>query len=220
MKTLLATILMVAFTAVYVPVTSAYTWTVSSDALAFGNTVVVGTNAINFAEIGNQPAGIFGAGFTLTGNSASVKFDSDLYTWDSYNAPNSIGNGMGGYYDAFIVTISTEDFYWNLPHTDPISTNASTFVWGGNDWDDEILESYVTAPGLFTDSLFLSSGTPDTTYYVSFVLDTLTLPGSDQFHPSWGSFHVAPVPEPGTIVLLGAGLLGLGFFGRRRMKKS
>lgn len=29
----------------------------------------------------------------------------------------------------------------------------------------------------------------------------------------------APVPEPGTIVLLGAGLLGLGFYGRRRVQK-
>jgi len=34
-----------------------------------------------------------------------------------------------------------------------------------------------------------------------------------------GVTDVTPVPEPGTIVLLGAGLLGLGFYGRRRAKK-
>jgi len=31
--------------------------------------------------------------------------------------------------------------------------------------------------------------------------------------------EVIPTPEPGTIVLLGAGLLGLGIYGRRRAKK-
>lgn len=31
--------------------------------------------------------------------------------------------------------------------------------------------------------------------------------------------ELTPVPEPGTIVLLGAGLLGLGIYGRRRAKK-
>lgn len=30
---------------------------------------------------------------------------------------------------------------------------------------------------------------------------------------------LSPIPEPGTIVLLGAGLLGLGIYGRRRAKK-
>jgi len=29
-----------------------------------------------------------------------------------------------------------------------------------------------------------------------------------------------PVPEPGTIILLGAGLLGLAIFGKRRMNKD
>jgi len=33
------------------------------------------------------------------------------------------------------------------------------------------------------------------------------------------SGYGAPVPEPGTIVLLGAGLFGLGIFSRRRMNK-
>jgi hypothetical protein len=32
--------------------------------------------------------------------------------------------------------------------------------------------------------------------------------------------ETAPVPEPGTIVLLGAGMLGLAIFGKRRMNKE
>lgn len=37
---------------------------------------------------------------------------------------------------------------------------------------------------------------------------------------AYGDNGTAPVPEPGTIVLLGVGLLGLGFFGKRRMNKA
>ncbi|MDD3294984.1 MAG: PEP-CTERM sorting domain-containing protein, partial [Geobacteraceae bacterium] len=37
-------------------------------------------------------------------------------------------------------------------------------------------------------------------------------------HASVTNLGAAPVPEPGTIILLGAGLAGLGIFGRRKMK--
>lgn len=37
---------------------------------------------------------------------------------------------------------------------------------------------------------------------------------------AYGDNGTAPVPEPGTIVLLGVGLLGLGFFRVRRMNKA
>ena len=45
--------------------------------------------------------------------------------------------------------------------------------------------------------------------------------GTDFDYQDAGFFveSVAPVPEPGTIILLGAGLLGLGIFGRRRLQK-
>ncbi|MEW6068546.1 MAG: PEP-CTERM sorting domain-containing protein [Nitrospirota bacterium] len=38
-------------------------------------------------------------------------------------------------------------------------------------------------------------------------------------YPSYGSFHVTPIPEPGTLMLMGSGLLGAGLYGWRRIRK-
>jgi len=86
----------------------------------------------------------------------------------------------------------------------------------------------------FSATYLLKDGTQwNTTAYSNSGIRTGTMRGNDDFliaMESDGGFRdfqdvvfmvedVAPVPEPGTFALLGAGLLGLGFFGRRRMKK-
>lgn len=214
-KAVLASLGMVAAVG-FAPNASAATWTLSPDAnaLAFGVTVVPGLNEVNFADNANQPAGIFGAGFTVTGPAVTVNFDSDLYSWDSYNAVGS-GPGGTGYFDAFIVTISSTGYYWNSSPSDPQLASPSQFVWGGTNYSDGVLENYTTAAS-YGDVISASGGTSSTTWYVSVVLDTKSQPQTDTLHPSYGSFHVSAVPEPETYAMLLAGLGLIGFSIRRR----
>ena len=205
----------VATSVAFLPQAQAFDWVISPDANtnAFGVTVVNGVAQIGIGDT-SQPTGIYGAGFSMTSDTGLlVGFDADLYSWDSYNAPAGSGTG---YWDAFIVTISTLGYYWDTPQSDPIASSANTFVWGGQNYADGILESYTTAPGGM-DYVQLLSGAA--TYYVSIVLDTKTLPNADTNHPSYGSFHVSVVPEPETYAMMLAGL-GLIFFTVRRRKDN
>ena len=209
------------FLAASVTQANAIVWEVSPDNnnTTFSSTVVVGLDGeLAITAPGTQDVGIFGAGFMLaTAGDASVSFDADLTTWDSYNAPTVAGTG---YYDAFIVMISDAGYYWDLAADpawmDPVAANASTFVWGGENYLDGVNETYQS---FATGGDTLTASGSDL-WYVSFVLDTQTEPFSDNAYSSIGSFHVTAVPEPGTLLLLGGGLLGLTFTGRRKRNNS
>jgi len=187
-------------------------WVLSPDGDSVANSVSV-TDGQSLWMAGNpdstQAQGIFGAGFTVSSDNFAMKFDSDLATWDSYNATE-------GYYDAFIVTVSTSGYYWDSSPSDPILADASTFVWGGNSWTDGVQEFYNTTVVGTPDMISMSG---PGLFYVSLVLDTATLPNSDVIHPSSGTFHVNVIPEPETYAMLLAGLGLMGFVGRRRQRR-
>ena len=201
---------------------NAIVWELSTDANATGvsNTTTTGQDALDgglFVDASaTQDIGIFGAGFTMgsgVDGIATLSFDADLTTWDSYSAYNPDTLGGTGYWDGFIVMLSQDDYYWNLTGlSDPIAANDSTFVWGGDTYGDAV-ENYFSTEETLT-------GVGAGKWYVSFVLDTATLPDSDHSYASYGSFHVTSVPEPGTLLLLGGGLLGLTFTSRRKRKIS
>lgn len=176
---------------------------------------------INSSWSRTQNQGFHGGGFKSNG--PDISFSVDLWTRDSYSA----SRGYGGWYDAFFVNMNQDGFIlddkWLDPVTEPtygggtvtekVNLVGSTFLWGGKDWGFCSLEKLVDN---FTLSLSRDYN-PSKDVYVSVGWKT----NLDNLYSSGGSVefanNVAPVPEPATLLLLGAGLTGL--VGMRKRKK-
>lgn len=107
-----------------------------------------------------------------------------------------------------------------------------SFESGDTNISSPIGDTYISQIVQGTDGIDFTISQTSTPSYVGFDLfygfegmdaNYIFIGGNEQTVASLGEDQdfaiAAPVPEPGTIVLLGAGLLGLGIYGRRRSKK-
>ncbi|MBE9571414.1 MAG: PEP-CTERM sorting domain-containing protein [Proteobacteria bacterium] len=173
----------------------------------------------------------------------------DIYIDTTLDANTGTGDGYTGGTSTLIaqLLIHTGPAGVFTPTTFDGSVDATfTALWVmQNVFLDSSGNDLSTMPGLvmmaITDSNF--DGDPDNQLYFSHMEptnwgtyfptrlaggDDLTIPPNgyaDNSHPMAfyaledGSAKIGVIPEPATMLLLGSGLLGLGFFGRKRTKK-
>jgi hypothetical protein len=153
---------------------------------------------------GFSVAGVAGAtpvGFDLAGASggSSQTFSGTI---GSANLASALDGNLGN-----------QIFYLADGQTQTIDMSGGTLNWNAK-----------TLPDVFTVARYsLIADFQDGSALVGVNMTSLppNFPGSPLSLPSSTSLDggTAPVPEPGTILLLGSGFIGLALYGRRRMRR-
>lgn len=173
----------------------------------------------------NKKLQLFGGGAT-TGNKVALFIDTDTHEFTVGSTTKTFGSNTFGYY------LGLPDFNYNAGHFWYSDTSLNTAP-SDRPWvTGEPMDHMFAYQG--PNDMFSIKNTQPNPSYANWTPNEYILAWEDYrvdgLTESEGAVldfqdlvvmveSVEPIPEPGTIVLLGAGLLGLGIYGRRRMQK-
>jgi hypothetical protein len=162
--------------------------------------------------------GIYG-GYTIDSD-GTVKIGEQLEVFSGPDSPSTMGEITSTTLEFNVAAGTVTNKLTGV--TKNIGTNFGFYITSGNG------KTYYSQSDLNADGdHFLIYNTSDNTQTglggsdVVLAIEDLDISGTSDYNDMVvGVTDVAPVPEPGTMVLLGAGMLGLAIFGKRRMNRE